>query len=114
MWANLNAELGRHEGPVSAVAWSSDGRVVSGGDDGRVLLWDPAVPGKPATELGRHEISVIALAWSSDGRVVSGGEDRKVLLWGEPPSSKEMVENVRARLIWPELTDEEKALAGIE
>jgi WD40 repeat protein len=114
MWANLNVVLGRHEGGVSAVAWSADGRVVSGGSDGKLLLWDAAAPGKPATELGRHEGFVGAVAWSADGRVASGGGDGKVLLWGEPPSFKEMVENVRARLIWPDLTDEENALAGIE
>jgi WD40 repeat protein len=33
-------ELGRHEGSVAAVAALPDGRVVSGGDDGRVRLWD--------------------------------------------------------------------------
>ena len=46
--------------------------------------------------------------------VVSGGQYGKVLLWDEPLSPKEVVENVRARLIWPDLTDEEKALAGTE
>ena len=39
------AELGRHDGPVRAVAVLADGRVVTGGNDGRVLMWDPAVPG---------------------------------------------------------------------
>ena len=37
-------ELGRHEGEVQAVAVLADGRVVTGGDDGRVLVWDPDAP----------------------------------------------------------------------
>jgi len=38
----LQAELGRHHGSVQAVAVLADGRVVTGGYDGRVLAWDPA------------------------------------------------------------------------
>jgi hypothetical protein len=41
------AELGRHHGRVGAVAVLADGRVASSGDDGRVLVWDPAAPGPP-------------------------------------------------------------------
>ena len=42
----LSAQLGRHDdGPVYAVAGLPDGRVVSGGRDGRVLVWDPERPG---------------------------------------------------------------------
>ena len=51
-----------------------DGRVVSGGDDGRVLLWDPAGLARPV-ELGSHDGSVKAVAALADGRVVSGGDD---------------------------------------
>ena len=54
--------------------------MVSGGDDGRVLLWDPATPGDGQTELGRHENWVFAVAALPDGRVVSGGKDGRVLL----------------------------------
>ena len=38
-------ELGRHDGAVSAVAVTGEGRVVSGGADGTVRLWDPRNPG---------------------------------------------------------------------
>ena len=51
-------ELGRHDDPVSAVAVLPDGRVVSGGDDRRVLLWDPAT----RTEIADLRCSVSALA----------------------------------------------------
>ena len=51
----------------------ADGRVVTGGDDGRVLVWDPAAPGAAPAELGRHDSGVWAVAVLPDGRVVTGG-----------------------------------------
>ena len=77
----LAGELGRHDGPVWAVAVLPDGRVVSGDADGRVLAWDPAAPGAGPVELGRHDKAVRAMAVLPDGRVVSGGADRRVLVW---------------------------------
>ncbi len=73
-------ELGTHDGPVWAVAVTPDGRVVTGGDDDRVLLWDPARPGTP-TELGTHDAEVRAVAVTRDGRVVTSGYDNRVRLW---------------------------------
>ena len=74
-------EVGRDEGSVWALTALADGRVVSGGEGGRVLLWDPAAADASAQELGAHEGTVRALAALPDGRVVSGGRDRRVLLW---------------------------------
>ena len=79
-WA-LSGELGRHNGNVIAVAVLADGRVVTGGGDRRVLLWDPAHPGTGPTELGRHDGWVEAVAVLADGRVVTSGNDGRVLLW---------------------------------
>ena len=65
-------ELAGHDGWIRAVAALPDGRVVSAGADTRVLLHDPAAPGRPSTGLGLHEL-VAGLAVLSDGRVVSFG-----------------------------------------
>jgi hypothetical protein len=69
------------DSPVLAVSPLPDGRVVTGGLDGRVLLWDPAVPETAPTELGHHDIWVNSASSLPDGRVVTGGFDRRVLLW---------------------------------
>jgi WD40 repeat protein len=73
--------LGAQEGPVVGLGVLADGRVVSGGDDGRLLLWDPHQPDL-SFQFGAHEGAVGGLAVLADGRVVSGGdEDGRVLLW---------------------------------
>jgi WD40 repeat protein len=74
-------ELGSHDGRVCAVGRIVHGRVASGGDDGRVLMWNPAAPKDGSMELGRHDGDVRAVAGLADGRVVSGGDDGRVLVW---------------------------------
>jgi WD40 repeat protein len=88
----LSAELGRHWGPVATVAVLPDGRVVSGGSDERLLVWDPSRPEGDAVELGHHHYdSVEAVAVLPDGRVVSGG-DARLLVWDPSRPGSDPVE----------------------
>ena len=73
--------VGSHEGAVGALAVMPGGRVVSGGEDGTVRVWDPAQPEDTGVVVGRHEGAVGALAVMPGGRVVSGGEDGTVRVW---------------------------------
>jgi WD40 repeat protein len=59
----------------------ADGRVVTGGADRRVLIWDPASPGTDPAELGRHGGPIRAVAVLPHGRVVTGGLDQRILVW---------------------------------
>ena len=80
----LSDDLGHHDNDVKALVVLPDGRVVSGGNDGRVLVWDPAKLDRPETgpvELGRHDGAVTALARLPDERVVSAGQDGRVFVW---------------------------------
>jgi hypothetical protein len=76
----LLATLRGHEGEVRALAVMADGRLVSGGADGTVRVWDSAGRSEPVVLRG-HEGGVRALAVLADGRLVSGGDDRTVRVW---------------------------------
>ena len=72
-----------HIGPVLAVGQLPDGRIVSGGGDTIVRIWDPTtgledptVP--PFTE---HSAPVTAIAVFRDGRVAAGSAAGVVLVW---------------------------------
>jgi WD40 repeat protein len=97
-------EIGRHDGLVTALAARPNGQVISGGDDGRVRLWQLDLAGKPRSplarlrtslgrssampkagppvEVGRHDGAVVAVAVTPDGKVLSGGYgDGRLQLW---------------------------------
>ena len=68
---------------VAGVAVSPDGRrIVSGGEDNTVRLWDTDT-GRPIGQpLTGHQGKVNSVAFSPDGhRIVSGGDDNTVRLW---------------------------------
>jgi WD40 repeat protein len=70
-----------HDG-VFAVIFSPDGkRVISGGNDGIIKVWDSAT-GKELKILRGHEGLVGSLAISRDGRrIVSGSWDKTIRIW---------------------------------
>ncbi|MEK6325278.1 MAG: DUF4062 domain-containing protein [Acidobacteriota bacterium] len=69
------------EGGVNCFAFSPNGtRMVSGGADGTVMIWN--IEGGGSTLLRGHKKPVRCVAYSPDGkRIVSGGDDRTVRVW---------------------------------
>ncbi|MBN4055085.1 hypothetical protein JYT15_01100, partial [Acidimicrobium ferrooxidans] len=77
----LQSTLAGHRGAVSAVVWSKDGLIVTGGSDHTVRIWD-AGTGKALHVLRGHTKAVTSVAITADGRFsASGSLDLSVRLW---------------------------------
>lgn len=70
-----------HESAVNAVAAANDGRLFTGGEDGRIAVWRPGAP-TPAVTYEGHTAPIVALALSPDGATLASASwDRTIRLW---------------------------------
>ncbi|MCP4697050.1 MAG: NACHT domain-containing protein [Gammaproteobacteria bacterium] len=85
----LRAFIPFPSGPVLAVAFSPDGRLIaaSSEDDTLIRIWESR-SGKLLRFLGTHQNCIQCLAFSPDGtRIASGSRDNTIKIW-EPRSDK--------------------------
>ena len=70
-----------HDSAVNAAAILPDGRLVTGGEDGRIAVWQPG-HAEPVKQFTGHTAPIVALAVSPDGkRIASASWDRTVRVW---------------------------------
>ncbi len=94
LWREYHGEQSRlrgHKGAVTAVAFSSDDRLIaSGSADNTVKLW-AAATGKEVRSLEGHTARVTGVAFSPDGqRLATSSADRTVRLW-DTANGKELL-----------------------
>jgi WD40 repeat protein len=115
---SMIARLRGHEGPVGAVAFAGDGRLIaSGSTDVSVRLWDVTC-GRECACLRGHRGSVLALAFSRDGRALaSGGSDGTALVWDVASlatvgrAAESQLTPAELQRLWTELLAEDPAPA---
>jgi WD40 repeat protein len=81
-WCHSDGTLRGHTGPVTSVAFSSDGRhLASASHDGTVRIWEVQT-GREVRSLRGHTGGVNGVCFSPDGqRLASAGQDKTVRLW---------------------------------
>jgi eukaryotic-like serine/threonine-protein kinase len=78
-----------HRGAVNCIAISADWkRIISGGEDRIVGIWDIEKRAEIQTLVG-HKSQVLSVAFSPDGmRVVSGDKDKTIMVWDATDGSE--------------------------
>jgi WD40 repeat protein len=100
-----------HHGKVRGIAISADGRyVVSGGEDGRLVLWDRQAKPPHSGRLGAGTRGAAPIVASPDGRALVSGAASGQLLWMTPGRTAPML---RIGPIVPGLGEARSALRGV-
>ncbi|KAF4531201.1 hypothetical protein B566_EDAN019248, partial [Ephemera danica] len=73
-----------HEGDVNVIHWNrNEPMIVSGGDDGKVHVWDIRQFKSPVATFKHHGAPITTVEWhpSESSVFASGGADDQIALW---------------------------------
>ena len=102
-----------HESAVNAVAFLGDGRIVTGGEDGRIAIWRPGEP-RPAIVFEGHTAPIVALAVSPDGATLASASwDRTVRLWPLAGGAPRVLEGHQQNVNGVAFTPDGKSLVSV-
>jgi WD40 repeat protein len=97
-------ELGDHDGSVTSVAFSHDGKTIASGGGHFVCIWSPDAPGRPFAKLKSLDDDVVgevsSVAFSPDDNLlVSSASDHQIRLW-DPRHPKRRPRFLQGTRIW--------------
>ena len=101
-----------HQSAVNAVALTPDGRTVTGGEDGKIAIWQTGSP-TPQRVLEGHVAPVVSLAVSPDGTTLASASwDRTIRLWSLTGGEQRVLEDHQQNVNGVAFTPDGKALVS--
>ena len=102
-----------HDSAVNAVAFASDGRAITGGEDGKIAVWQSGSPA-PAIVFEGHTAPIASLAVAPDGKsLASASWDHTVRLWPLSGGAARVFEGHSQNVNGVAFTPDGKALVSV-
>ncbi|MEP7029767.1 MAG: c-type cytochrome [Pseudolabrys sp.] len=102
-----------HDSAVNAVAILSDGKLVTGGEDGKIAIWKPG-DAAPLQVFTGHTAPIVALAVSPDGkRIASASWDRTARIWPLDGGAPTVLEGHQQNINGVAFTPDGKSLVSV-
>jgi len=89
-------KLEGHRGPISALAYSRDGKHLASADTNReIIVWDTATKAQKVQGWVFHTARINSIAWSPDNvHLASGSLDQNVFIWNvNSPTTRIQIKN---------------------
>ncbi|GAB4578795.1 MAG: hypothetical protein Fur0022_15320 [Anaerolineales bacterium] len=79
--ATVRAILPGHTGAITALAWSSDGRLASAGEDKTIIIWDVNAQKQEKVLTSINDLPIYEMSWGPEGKLASISWDNNIVIW---------------------------------